>query len=73
MTEFEKLLLNEQLKQMMSQNHQGRGQNILYCDGSVKYIRERVLNGDDIFTVNGVDAYTGREVPADQNDTFLAP
>lgn len=73
MTEFEKLSLNQDLKKLLSQNHQGKGQNVLYCDGSVKYIRERIVNGDDIFTVNGVDAYTGCEVPADQNDTFLAP
>jgi prepilin-type processing-associated H-X9-DG protein len=73
MTDFEKVLLNEQLKEMMSQNHRGRGQNVLYCDGSVEYIQERIVNGDDIFTVNGVNAYTGRETPTDQNDTFLAP
>lgn len=73
MNEFEKVLLNEQLKQMMSANHGGRGQNILYCDGSVEFAKTRVLNGDDIFTVYGVDTYTGREIPAGDNDTFLAP
>jgi prepilin-type processing-associated H-X9-DG protein len=73
MNEFEKVLLNEQLKQMMSANHLGRGQNILYCDGSVEFVKERVIDGDDIFTVHGVDAYTGREIPACDTDTFLAP
>jgi prepilin-type processing-associated H-X9-DG protein len=73
MNEFEKVLLDEQLKQMMSANHRGRGQNILYCDGSVNFAKTRVLNGDDIFTVHGVDTYTGREIPAGDNDTFLAP
>ncbi len=73
MDEFDKLQLNEQLKQSMSTNHGGRGQNLLYGDGSVKYVRSRVLNGDDIFTVSGVDVYTGREVPAGSNDIFLAP
>jgi prepilin-type processing-associated H-X9-DG protein len=73
MNEFEKVLLNEQLKQMMSASHRGRGQNVLYCDGSVEFARKRVIDGDDIFTVHGVDTYTGREVPAGDNDTFLAP
>jgi len=73
MDEFIKLRLNEQLKQSMSENHSGRGQNLLYGDGSVKYTTTRVLNGDDIFTVNGVDSYTGREVPTRENDIFLAP
>lgn len=73
MNEFEKVLLNEQLKQKMSTNHSGRGQNILYCDGSVEFVKKRVIDGDDIFTVHGVDAYTGREIPAGDNDIFLAP
>jgi hypothetical protein len=73
MDEFVKLQLNEQLKQSMSDNHQGRGQNLLYGDGSVKYTTTRVLNGDDIFTVNGVDTYTGREIPTQKTDIFLAP
>lgn len=71
--EFIKLQLNEQLKQSMSINHGGRGQNLLYGDGSVKYVRSRVLNGDDIFTVSGVDFYTGCEVPTASNDHFLVP
>lgn len=73
MNEFEKVLLDEQLKQMMSANHRGRGQNILYCDGSVEFAKKRVIDGDDIFTVHGVDAYTGREIPSGENDIFLAP
>ncbi len=73
MDEFVRFQLNEQLKQSMSPNHQGQGQNLLYGDGSVKYVRSRILNGDDIFTVSGVDVYTGRETPAGSNDIFLAP
>lgn len=73
MNEFEKVLLDKQLRQVMSKNHRGWGQNILYTDGSVKFFRERVIDGDDIFTVRGVDAYTGREIPVGDNDTFLAP
>lgn len=73
MNEFEKILLNEELKQLMSINHRGRGQNVLYCDGSVEYVKERIINGDDIFTVDGVNTYTGLEIPAGENDIFLAP
>ena len=73
MNEFEKVLIDKQLRQIMSTNHRGSGQNVLYCDGSVKFVRERVIGGDDIFTVRGVDAYTGRETPDDDDDTFLVP
>jgi len=73
MDEFTKLQLNEQLRQSMSANHRGRGQNLLYGDGSVKYVQSRIVNGDDIFTISGVDVYTGRETPAGSDDTFLAP
>ena len=73
MDEFVKLHLDEQLKQSMSANHRGQGQNLLYGDGSVKYVRSRVVNGDDIFTVSGVDAYTGCEVPTASDDDFLVP
>lgn len=71
--EFGKIHLNDDLKQRMSINHRGQGQNILYGDGSVKYIRSRILNGDDIFTISGVDVYTGREIPSCSKDIFLVP
>lgn len=73
MDEFAKLKLNEQLKNSLSANHRGRGQNILYGDGSVRYTKTRIVNGDDIFTVIGVNVYTGRETPAGTHDIFLAP
>ncbi len=71
--EFVKLELNEKLKQDMSANHRGKGQNLLYGDGSVKYTQSRVVDGDDIFTLRGVDVYTGRETPTVPGDTFLVP
>ena len=71
--EFVKLELNEQLKQNMSANHRGKGQNLLYGDGSVKYTQSRVVDGDDIFTLSGVDVYTGREIPTVTGDIFLVP
>ena len=73
MSQFDRLMLNQQLMQSLSTNHRGRGQNVLYCDGSVEYIKDRVVNGDDIFTVEGVNAYTGLESPACDTDIFLAP
>lgn len=73
MDEFEKVLLDEELKKMMSENHGGRGQNVLYCDGSVEFAGNRVINGDDIFTISGVDVYTGCEVPTSAADIFLVP
>ncbi len=71
--DFLKIELDEQLKNSQSANHQGRGQNLLYGDGSVKYARSRIVNGDDIFTISGVDTYTGREVPVVNTDIFLTP
>jgi hypothetical protein len=71
--EFEKILLDNRLRQMCSSNHNCRGQNVLYSDGSVVFAPQRLVNGDDIFTVRGVDTYTGTETPADENDVFLVP
>ena len=73
LNEFEKVLLNDQLRFMSTPNHPDRGQNVLKCDGSVQFLRVRTYNGDDIFTVRGVEAYTGTEIPADNNDIFLVP
>lgn len=73
LNEFERILLNEQLRQMMSANHRKKGQNVLYCDGSAEFIRTRIINGDDIFTVKDVEAYTGNETPCDPADIFLVP
>ncbi len=73
LNEFEKVLLNEQLRQTNERQSRLPRQNILYSDGSVTFIRTRLVDGDDIFTVSGVEAYTGREIPADARDVFLAP
>jgi prepilin-type processing-associated H-X9-DG protein len=71
--DYEKVLLNEHLKQLLSPNHNQRGQNVLFCDGSVEFLTSRFYQEDDIFTVRGVETYTGREVPADEQDIFLVP
>lgn len=71
--EYERVLLNEDLKRMLSPNHSQRGQNVLFCDGSVEFLASRFYQEDDIFTVRGVETYTGHEVPADEKDIFLVP
>jgi len=64
--------LSNNLLKMMSTSHAGRGQNILFGDGHVKFIKVRNVAGDDIYTVNGISIYSGCETPA-SGDIFLAP
>ena len=73
LNEFDRILLNEPLRRMMSSNHRAKGQNSLFCDGSVEFMKTRIVNNDDIFTVKDVEAYTGKETPCDPEDVFLAP
>ncbi len=63
-----------QLLARMSSNHRGQGQNILRRDGSADFLKERTLNGDDIFTRQGISLYRGTETPCtDGTDNFLVP
>jgi len=61
-----------------SRNHNRLGQNVLFCDGSVKFIRKRHtdISEDDIFTLQkmspGCEIH-GYERPDSQADAFLAP
>lgn len=71
LNEFEKIFLNNQLREMLSNSHGCKGQNVLSCDTSVKWSKDRTINNDDIYTIEGVDTYTGTEIPVDINDTFL--
>ncbi len=73
LNEFEKILLNDQLKQMLSSSHCGKGQNILRCDESVEWVKARVIKGDDIYTIYGVNTYGGKEMPKEPDDIFLVP
>ena len=70
-----KLRLNEALLTLNSPNHNRRGQNVLFCDGSVKFVKTRRtgIAGDDIFTLQNTDIYKGVEVPSLESDAFLAP
>ncbi len=56
-----------------SPNHFGAGQNVLCFDGSTRFMKVRLVDGDDIFTIQGVNFYTGREIPSCEKDLFLAP
>lgn len=66
--DIDKLLLN-------SINHNSRGQNVLFCDGSTEFVTSRQIGAseDDIFTLQDTDTYKGVEVPSCETDNFLAP
>ncbi|MBE0536821.1 MAG: hypothetical protein IH624_14235 [Phycisphaerae bacterium] len=65
--------LDDELLKSLSNNHGRRGQNILSTDGSVQFVRMRLVGNDDIFTIRGVTVYYGNELPVDPGDIFLAP
>lgn len=71
--EFTKIMLTREMKSMMSRNHKGRGQNVLFSGGSALFKNNRIVLNDDIFTVKGKNTYYGTELPCDENDIFLAP
>jgi hypothetical protein len=56
-----------------SRAHGGDGQNILTLDGRVKWVTTPNcgVNGDNIWTLQGVSTYTGREGPQTASDTHL--
>lgn len=70
-----KLELDEKLLHLNSINHKRRGQNVLFSDGTVKFIKNRHtdISDDDIFTLQGTTTYHGCETPSCESDTFLAP
>jgi hypothetical protein len=67
--------LNKRLMQANSTNHTGRGQNVMFNDGSVRFTISRILGPkqDDIYTIEGKNKYQGNEVPVSWADVFLAP
>jgi prepilin-type processing-associated H-X9-DG protein len=70
-----KLALTKRLLTWNSINHKRRGQNALFADGHVEFLRGRYIgiSGDDIFTLQDTDVYRGDEVPSCETDFFLAP
>jgi hypothetical protein len=70
---FGQIVINEILQKMLSPNHRDQGQNVLWSDNSVKFLRDRVVAGDDIFMIKGINVYEGTEIPCTPNDIFVAP
>ncbi len=69
------LPLDDRLLKLNSINHQRKGQNVLFSDGSVQYVKTRRVgaDNDDIFTLRGTSFYEGCEVPTCDTDDFMAP
>ena len=59
--------------ELNSPSHAGAGQNILILDGHVKWVKTPAagIDGDNIWTLQGVNAYTGREGPASAVNAHL--
>jgi prepilin-type processing-associated H-X9-DG protein len=69
------LQLNRRLLTVNSINHKRKGQNVLFGDGHVKFLKTRLIgvSNDDVFTLQNTDVYRGYEVPDCEMDFFLAP
>lgn len=69
------LQLNKRLLTINSINHKRKGQNVLFGDGHVDFLKKRMieLSTDDIFTLQNTDVYRGCETPSCTTDFFLAP
>ena len=70
-----RLRLVRELLTLNSINHRRRGQNVLFGDGRVEFLKTRHtgISKDDIFTLQDTDIYQGCEVPSYETDFFLAP
>lgn len=69
------LSVRQDLLSSNSPNHTGRGQNLLYGDGHVRFspTRHVGLSGDDIFTLENILQYDGDEQPSTDSDILHAP
>jgi type II secretory pathway pseudopilin PulG len=65
----------DRVDRAVSDNHPDGGQNVLYLDWHVFWTdRSDVgVNGDNIWLIDDVTNYTGREQPASPIDSFLLP
>ncbi len=70
-----RLRLDRRLVTINTVNHKRKGQNVLFGDGHVKFLKTRFIgvSNDDVFTLQSTDVYHGYEVPACETDVFLAP
>jgi hypothetical protein len=71
--------LDEDILHRNSINHGGDGQNVLFNDGSIRFMKSRLVGAtvlDDIFVLQGMTLGTllnGCELPTCNTDAFLAP
>ena len=65
----------DQADNPISENHDQRGQNVLYVDGHVLWNTSphAGVHGDNIFFAAGTSDYDGDEQPAHKTDSFLLP
>ncbi|GJM23611.1 MAG: hypothetical protein DHS20C16_00260 [Phycisphaerae bacterium] len=58
-----------------SRTHGGKGQNVLFNDGSTRFIKTPILdqNDDNIWTANDIEEYQGTEAQQSATDAFLTP
>ena len=73
--EFDPVKLSVKLQRVNSKNHRGKGQNVMFSDGSIRFMKTRKIEGstDDIFTIKDKQTYRGVESPASTADIFLVP
>ena len=73
--EFETVKLSDKLLRANSRNHRGRGQNVMFSDSSILFMKKRVIEAstDDIFTIKVRQIYRGVESPTSAADVFLVP
>jgi type II secretory pathway pseudopilin PulG len=65
----------DRLHALGSGNHQGRGQNVLYIPGNVRWVErpDVGVDGNNIYQANDVYEYRGTEAPGAPYDSFLLP
>lgn len=71
-----KIRLSEEMLTFNSANHSRRGQNIMFCDGSIQFTRTRQVGDprDDIFSLQEMQRgceVNGCEVPSCKTDVLL--
>jgi hypothetical protein len=72
--ELDPIKLNASMLRMNSSSHRSKGQNVMFSDGSVKFLSGRLVDeNDDIFTAKGQDTYKGTETASSDKDVFLVP
>jgi hypothetical protein len=73
-----KIQIDQSLLFLNSINHNRHGQNVMFCDGSIEFVKTRKIgiSLDDIFTLREMRAGSeirGYELPSCETDAFLAP